>query len=587
MIRVSLVLLLVAGQIGLSRQGERLSAEEQPLVSADSKDWSMYNYDVRGRRHNIGEDSLVPRRVPELVEKWRFPAKESNSRVGAIHATPTVVNGYVYFGTATYPSFYKLKPNGKPEWIYRPYGNSGKGLTIRNPTGKVVINRIDAERAILGSALVTEKRVFFGDVTGVFFAIDRFTGRELWTVDTRKKGFPDAHISNTFMSSPILAEGLVIAGGGAYEHALALDPEYHCCSGRGFVIAFEPATGRIVWKYSVGPRPVKFDEPVVIRDKNGKHVFTHGPSTSSVWSTPSYDAQTRTIYFGTDVHNSPRKPTADNPRLYNKYSSAVIALDINSGQEKWVTQINRGDIYNHTMSGYDSATKTYKDLAVGDTPKLYEISIDGETTQVVGVGCKNGGYYVFRASDGQLVARTPLFRGPPRYPLTPTPDPRMIALPSPIGGIQTGCATDGKRVFTNGIDFLLIGSARPTGGRVVSLDPAAGSEFWRHERPKRGLRSKTGDPVGAGIAVAAGVVYFTTTVSHQLVALDASTGRLLKEIQLETLWTGPSVSRGRVYVGTGSILFLGRKYTGTLYSFGLPGEDEVSRLGAGTEGVEK
>jgi outer membrane protein assembly factor BamB len=73
------------------------------------------------------------------------------------------------------------------------------------------------------------------------------------------------------------------------------------------------------------------------------------------------------------------------------------------------------------------------------------------------------------------------------------------------------------------------------------------------------------------------------------VALDADTGRVLKEIELGPVWSGPSVSRGRVYVGTGNILlspsdleaFFPKKYNGVLYSFGLPGADEVSQLGGG------
>jgi outer membrane protein assembly factor BamB len=97
-----------------------------------------------------------------------------------------------------------------------------------------------------------------------------------------------------------------------------------------------------------------------------------------------------------------------------------------------------------------------------------------------------------------------------------------------------------------------------------------------------------GDPVASGIAVANGVVYFTTLMSSKLVALDASTGKQLCEIGLPPVWSGPAVSRGRVYVGTGNIVlpdavFLGpTKATGTLFSFGLPGEDEVSRSGGGT-----
>ncbi len=100
-----------------------------------------------------------------------------------------------------------------------------------------------------------------------------------------------------------------------------------------------------------------------------------------------------------------------------------------------------------------------------------------------------------------------------------------------------------------------------------------------------------GDPVASGIAVANGVVYFTAVASGKLVVLNAATGSLLKEIEIGPVWSGPSVSRGRVYVGTGNTLFnpgnyetfFPKKYSGVLYSFGLPGEDEVSRLGAGTE----
>ena len=132
-----------------------------------------------------------------------------------------------------------------------------------------------------------------------------------------------------------------------------------------------------------------------------------------------------------------------------------------------------------------------------------------------------------------------------------------------------------------------------TGGRVVALSLDTKTERWRHERPKvaslggpppKPVFTDVGDPVASGIAVANGVVYFTTVASGKLVALDAATGDVLKEIDLGPVWSGPSVSRGRVYVGTGNTQFLPpQKYTGVLFSFGLPGEDEVSRLGAGKE----
>ena len=558
-----------------------------PFPPITSSDWAMYNHDVRGWRFNSAKQKLSADNASKLEEKWRFPPKASKDKIGAIHATPSVVNGYVYFGTATNPTFYKLKPNGQLAWSYQL--KTGKVSTQQH--SNIGRNFIEADRGVVASALVTDTSVFFGSSAGVFYALDRLTGKELWKVNTRVAGFPDHHSINVFHASAILADGKVIVGGGGYEHPYPTNPNYPCCTGRGFVVAFEPKTGRVIWKYDVGEKPKKFKEPVVIKDPNGKHVFRYGPSTSSVWSTPSYDAQSGSIFFGTDVHNSPRKPTKDNPRLYTKYSAAVIAVDVKTGREKWVTQVNQGDIFNLSMSGYDPATGRHKDCSIGDTPKIFSIPIDKKDVKVVGVGCKNGGFYVMRARDGKILANTPVFQGKPEYPLAPKPDPRMIALPSLIGGIQTGCATDGKNIFTNGIDWLNLNSKQqglPEGGRVVSVSADLNDENWRHDRPKaRMFLVKSGDPVASGLALGDGIVCFTTTVSGKLIVLDTHSGKTLKEFRIGTVWSGPSISRNRIYQGTGSILFLAKKNTGTLFSFGLPGDDEISKMGEGSETLSK
>src|SRR5262249_50892111 len=86
--------------------------------AADAKDWPMYNGDVLGWRHNAGETALSKANVARLEEKWRFPPKGADFEIGAVHATPAVVNGYVYFGTVTRPAFYKLTPDGKVKWCF-------------------------------------------------------------------------------------------------------------------------------------------------------------------------------------------------------------------------------------------------------------------------------------------------------------------------------------------------------------------------------------------------------------------------------------------------------------------------------------
>ncbi len=594
----SLLLALCLGVMGPNSEAE------------DPNDWPMYNRDLTGTRFNNAEKTLAPFNVATLVEKWRFPRTDSHELIGVIHATPVVVNGYVYFGTATDPAFYKLTPDGRVRWSYRnPTRPQPKMATDSPGDASYRTRRFQSSaQGIMTSALVTEDTVFFGDLDGWFYALNRETGEERWKLNSRNKDFPGAHALNCFFASPILADGKLIVAGGALEQVVAAFPGYRASTGRGFVVSLEPRTGKVDWKFDLGTQPQKLDPPITILDSWGKHVFHFGPATSAIWCTPSYDASTGTLYFGTDVNTAPRRPTADNPRLDTRESCAIVALDVRTGTEKWITQISKGDVWTNAMRSYSSEDKKYKDQSIGDTPKIFFIDVAVQRVKVVGAGCKNGGFYILNAVDGQILHATPRYEGPPSYPLNPGPDRRMLALPSAIGGLQTGCATDGERLYTNGIDALRLASQEkmvdsgvpPTGGRVVGLSLDTTRELWRHERPKvaslggpapKQVYQNVGDPVASGIAVANGVIYFTTVASGKLVALNALTGELLNELDLGPVWSGPSVSRARVYAGSGNTLFnppdyeayFPKRYTGTLYCFGLPGEDDVDRMKSGTE----
>jgi polyvinyl alcohol dehydrogenase (cytochrome) len=552
----------------------------QGRAAAEPADWSSYNGDVRGWRYNAAETHLSAANVARLEEKWRFPARNSDRTIGVVHGTPVVVAGCVYFATATEPTVYKLAPDGQLLWSYR--------LTPRSANPSRDLPAEEQAPGVYGSVLVTEDSVYCADLAGYLYSLDRKTGKEKWKIDTRAKPFPDPHPLNGSFASPILADGKIIFAGGAFEQWYAHKNSYKGCTGRGFVVAVDPRNGQVIWKYNVGPPPQPLDPPITIKDAWGEHVFHFGPSTSTVWSTPSYDADSNTLFFGTDTQNSP---------------CAIIAIDAATGREKWVTPINRGDIWHRGMRGYDPETGRYLDQSIGDTPKVYTITHGGQPLRVVGAGCKNGGFYVLNAQTGAILEHTPIYRGAPKLPLDPPPDRRMLALPGPLGGLQTGCATDGRWVFTNGLDALLLGTQEsetaslvpPTAGRVVCISGDTRRERWRHERPKtvpagRGLRllvKECGDPVASGVAVANGVVYFTTTISQKLVVLNAENGQLLKEIAVGPVWSGPAVSRGRVYVGTGNVLFSSpgdftlfpHQPQGAILSFGLPGDDEIGRLG--------
>ena len=127
----------------------------------------MYNGDVLGWRHNAGETALSKADVARLEEKWRFPPKGADFEIGVIHATPVVVNGYVYFGTVNKAAFYKLTPDGKVKWSFR-----------LNEKDDRVAFEVGFHNGIYGSALVTEDAVYFATFAGFVYALDRHSGKE-------------------------------------------------------------------------------------------------------------------------------------------------------------------------------------------------------------------------------------------------------------------------------------------------------------------------------------------------------------------------------------------------------------------------
>ena len=80
-----------------------------------------------------------------------------------------------------------------------------------------------------------------------------------------------------------------------------------------------------------------------------------------------------------------------------------------------------------------------------------------------------------------------------------------------------------------------------------------------------------------------------TVASGKLIALDAASGAVLKEITIGPVFAGSSLSRGRGYVGGGNTLFtpspfesfFPKKYTGSVQCFGLPGADDVDKSAKG------
>ena len=433
-------------------------------VTQDSNDWPMYNHDVRGTRFNPAETILTRDSARRLKIKWVFPTK------GDVYATPSVVNNVVYAGDIS-GTFYALTNTGKLLWSTTGFGPiTDSALVINDGADGIVI---------------------FGDQTGFIYGLKRSTGQRLWFVQPNASGFP------AIFSSPILAAGKVIVGISSFETST----DFH-----GSVVALDPETGTVIWQTYLAEAPA---------------------SGAGVWSTPTYDAGTETVYVTTA--NNYGEPTTDT-------SDAFVALDVRTGNILWKHQCVAGDTGNIEAD-------------IGDSPQFYALP-DG--TKVVGAGQKETGtYWVVNADpakNGALVGS-------------------VQAVPSCTGseGLFADSAVDeaGGTVFVNGVNCRIPSKPPfiPPTGQVVALKSDASATVWEF--------TSWFAPVLSGVAVANGVVYFQASgLFSILYALDAKTGRVLAGVLTSGGISGPSVSNGRVYVGTG-----------TKFASGVPTPTAIVALG--------
>jgi polyvinyl alcohol dehydrogenase (cytochrome) len=442
------------------------------VVSGDPKDWPMYNHDPQGTRWDTAEAQLRPDNVSGLHVLWNFPT------AGPIAGTPAVVNDHVYVADAT-GVVYALDRDGHELW-----------QTTLN------VGPTFGHAKVTASALVTNRTVIIGDLSGQIHGLDVDTGAEKWSVR------PNPHPYAAIWGSPTMVGNDVAIGVSSVEEFWApyLSPDYHP-SFRGSLVLLDPATGNVIWQtFTISPA------------ENAA-----GSSGSPIWSTPTYDQATNTIYATTgNNYSEPTQGTSD----------AFIAFDAATGAIKWVNQRTKDDVWTFRFGDSSGA---HPDFDIGDSPKIYKLG--GET--VVSAGQKSGFFHILDAATGAEVN-----------------PPIQLAPNGTVGGLFPDAAYADGVVYANGTDWPapLAGGAPNRG--ILSAVAAVGShELWHFDTPF--------SPNLSGVAVANGVVYFQSAFDGTFYALNAKTGTVLAQVVTGGQSSGPAISRGQIYLGTGDTAFPG------------------------------
>jgi polyvinyl alcohol dehydrogenase (cytochrome) len=518
------------------RQPSAAVANEKLRRYPASDSWPMSAYDVAGTGNNRAEHRLRRDNVADLEVKWRFDSESGGSPVAPIHATPVVANGTTFVGSIA-GAFYAIGPEGKLLWA------------VQTPASDPLIVPLVGERTpIYGAAALPpdEDTVVFADSAGNVSKLERATGEYIWAVDVSSHP-----LGGMWGNALALAGDLVLVGLSSFEDGASfVDPAYRCCNHRGGVVALDLTTGEERWRYEAIPESSQGALPDdLIAQLGGFEKF--GPSGADVWSQPTYDADSKTVYISTGQLFS-RAADGGGPTTFD----AIIALDAANGKTRWVHQFSASvDVWRFDIMNPD-ANGGWLDRDMSDSPRIYRLA---SGRKVVAAGQKSGELHVVDAATGELVRSA-----------------SFVAQVTSEGGLQSGGAYAGGLVFQHGLDTSSVTGA-PYDGVVLGIARDACEERWRIRLPA--------SPLLAGLAVANGVLYFQSPFEESieapampakwaLYAVNTETGEVLNRVALVgRALNGPAVSRGRVYAAFGNGIAHGITTTddeGGVVCLGLP-----------------
>ena len=373
-----------SAQVGFNRI---LNADREP------HNWLTYSGNLAGWRYSR-LTQITPANVTNLELQWVFQTRAPAEANEKFEATPLVVDGVMY--TVLPPNHVVALDagTGRAFWIYS---------AAISPLARVCCGRVNRGLAILGDTL------FMATIDGHLIALDAKSGRPIWD-----KAVVDPALGYSFTLAPLVVKDKIIVGPSGGEYGI-----------RGFVAAFDAATGNEVWRFNTIPGP---GEPghETWQDAGGTAWKTGG---GPAWVTGSYDPDLNLTYWGT---GNPGPDWNGDPRPGdNLYTDSVIALDADTGRLKWHFQFTPHDEFD-----YDAA----------QVPVLVDMNWRGQPRKLMFWANRNGFWYVLDRTNGQFLQGKPLRRSPGRTASMRTGDrggsspPRRTARSSirTIRGRQTG-----------------------------------------------------------------------------------------------------------------------------------------------------
>jgi alcohol dehydrogenase (cytochrome c) len=492
-------------------------------------------------------DQINTKNVARLQPVWTLSTGMNNG-----HEAAPIVNGGVMFVSTSFNQVLALDAkSGTVLWRYRsPVPTSVRGKPVSR-----------------GVSLYGDK-VFAVLTEAVLVALDAKTGREVWRTIVGNNA-----IGEYMTAPPLIADGKLVTGISGGDGA-----------NRGFVAAYDPGTGRELWKTYMTPSP---GEPGS-ETWRGDDWKTGGAAT---WVTGNYDPDTNLVYWG--VGNGYPWVGLARPGD-NLYTASTVAIDVATGAIKGHFQYTPNESWDWDevsppiLVDYRRGGRTVKGLInFARSGYLYFLERSaGAITFVEGMPYVKQN--VFKSLDsktgrpdiddarkpdvGKLVDFCPSWHGAKNWqPGAYNPKTRMIYAPTQenICAVMIGrtiqTTTGATRAASTQRMYIAPGADHLSEVQAWNVD--TGKKVWTHNFAK----SPNWGPI---MTTGGGLVFSGGTNDRMFRAFDASTGKIL--------WEFPTNSG--IYAPATTFTIDGTQYVAVLSGWGQDAKLMQTRIDAVSPG---
>jgi membrane-bound PQQ-dependent dehydrogenase (glucose/quinate/shikimate family) len=345
------------------------AARPDAAVQPATSEWRYIGQNAMG--HRFAPISLINRdNAKNMRLEWDFkapPYSEPPPAVDdggpAIHAagrrdeaTPLYVNGKLYICDPESVVTALDAETGALAWRHDPHIDT-TGVPSRLCRGLAYFEDPHAQSC--------PKRIIVATLDLRLQAIDAETGARCDGFGTNgevslRTGYGDFKIGQVYPTSPpTIVNGVAVLG------ALVTD-NYSTGEPSGVIRGFDAHTGKLVWAWDMG-RPGQMGEP-----GPGER---YTPGTPNAWGFFSGDEALGLVYVQTG-NATPDYVSSHRDALWEKYSSAVVALDSRTGHVRWSFQTTHRDVWDYDVASqpilYDMPT------AEGVVPALIQTTKGGQ-----------------------------------------------------------------------------------------------------------------------------------------------------------------------------------------------------------------